>query len=147
MERLVKEFAENSPGDRGLATLLARHTRFLLVASEHVSERHDLLIGLFAEGQAHGEVRDDVPPAQLADIATAANLVAIDAWIDEAGSAEPLEARLLAAHLRVLAQGDGRPAQEAHVATAIHQPTSAVVTTGAVAAGTGREPRSGRPAS
>ena len=121
MERLVKEFAKNFAGDRGLATLLARHTRFLIVASDRVSERHDLLIGLFAEGQARGEVRDDVPPAQLADIATAANLVAISAWIDEAGSSEPLEARLLAAH-RVFwhgATGGRRPKR-----TSPRQPTS-----------------------
>jgi AcrR family transcriptional regulator len=121
MERLVKEFAKNFAGDRGLATLLARHTRFLLVASDRVSERHELLTRLFVEGQARGEVRDDVPPAQLTDIATATNLVAISAWIEEADSAEPLEARLLAAH-RVFwhgATGDRRGKR-----TSPRQPTS-----------------------
>ena len=108
LERLAEEFANNFAGDRELATLLARHTRFLLVASDRTSEGHDILTRLFAEGQARREVRDDIPPAQLADITLAASVVAISVWIDQGEPAEPLEERLLAAH-RVFWKGARAP--------------------------------------
>ena len=104
LERLAEEFANNFAGDPELATLLARHTRFLLVASDRTSEGHDMLARLFAEGQTKGEIRDDVPAAQLADITLAASLVTISAWIDDGDPVNPLKDRLLAAH-RVFWQG------------------------------------------
>jgi AcrR family transcriptional regulator len=98
LECLAREFADNFAGDRQLATLLARHTRFLLVATDRISEYHELLTRLFAEGQTRHEVRDDVTPAQLTDIVLAANLAAISAWISDDDPSASLHERLLAAH-------------------------------------------------
>lgn len=63
-----------------------------------------MLARLFAEGQTKGEIRDDVPAAQLADITLAASLVTISVWIDDGDPVNPLKDRLLATH-RVFWQG------------------------------------------
>jgi AcrR family transcriptional regulator len=108
LERLSGGFASIFAGDLELATLLARHTRFLYVASDRSGEGHEMMTRLFADGQAKGEVRDDVPAAQLADITLAASLVTINSWIDDHDPAVPLNERLLAAH-RVFWQGARDP--------------------------------------
>ena len=108
LDRLAGGFASIFAGDLELATLLARHTRFLYVASDRSGEGHEMMTRLFAEGQANGEVRDDVPAAQLADITLAASLVTIKAWIDDHDAAAPLNERLLGAH-RVFWRGARDP--------------------------------------
>jgi AcrR family transcriptional regulator len=98
LERLARRFASDFAEDPGIAAFLASHARFRLVASDRVNEAHEILTRLFAEGQARGEVRDDLPPAQLTDIQLGISFVAISAWINDGSPVETLEERLLTAH-------------------------------------------------
>jgi AcrR family transcriptional regulator len=114
LEELVRAFARHFAGDRELVELLASHTRFFL--GTHTGghgDTHLLLTELFRQGQARGEVRADVPAAQLADLYVGATLATVDGWLvaphDGGG---PLDERLLASH-RVLWAGAAAPLSRA----------------------------------
>jgi NADH dehydrogenase len=93
LEQLVRAFADNFAGDRQFATLLALHTQ--LWNDQSRQQQVFLLLGrLFEEGQRREEIRNDVPPRQLAELYLAFMWVTISNWVAAAG-AEPLAKPLL----------------------------------------------------
>jgi NADH dehydrogenase len=108
LEELVRAFAANFAGDRDFTVLLAMHTQLW---SQRGREHRAFLLmtQLFEEGQRRGEVLDDVPAAQLAELFMALLLVTISNWL-VGHSDDPLHERLLRAW-QVLRDGalPGRP--------------------------------------
>ena len=112
LEELVRSFATHFAGDREFAGLLALNTQLWLLRS-HRQETYRLLMCLLDEGQRRGEIRDDLPASQLAEMFTAVVLVTISNWLlapdDESVGSEvvhedPLDERLLKAW-QVLSDG------------------------------------------
>jgi AcrR family transcriptional regulator len=104
LSELARSLALNFSGDRELVALLARHTRFF--ASDRDDRRESLLLltDLLLEGQYRGEIRDDVPADQLAELFQAAALSAVCSWVKDPDENLSLEQRLLPAW-EVLAAG------------------------------------------
>ena len=113
LEELVRSFATHFAGDREFAGLLALNAQLWLLR-RHRQETYDLLTRLLEEGQRRGEIREDLPASQLAEMFTAVVLVTISNWLlapdedDNVGTAafdeDPLDERLLRAW-RVLSDG------------------------------------------
>ena len=96
LEELVRAFAANFAGDRDFTVLLAMHTQLWSQRGrEH--RAYLLLTRLFEEGQRRGEVLDDVPAAQLAELFMALLLVTISNWLVGHSGDDALHQRLLRA--------------------------------------------------
>ena len=92
---LAGAFAAQFDGDPEFVTLLAGNTRYFLGARTDRFERAlALLTRLFAEGQARGEVRDDVSAPHLAELFLSATFAAIQNWVQTNGQGQPLRERL-----------------------------------------------------
>ena len=92
---LAEAFAAQLDGDPELIALLVRNTRYFLGARTERFERAlALLSDLFAEGQARGEVRDDISEADLAELFLSATFGAIQSWVQAGGQDPPLRDRL-----------------------------------------------------
>jgi AcrR family transcriptional regulator len=114
LEEQARTFARSFEGDRELVALLASHTDFFSGArSERLERARGLLVELFAEGQARGEIRADVPPAQLADMLMAVSLAMVHSWVIDVETTEPLEERLLRGSKVVIGgcRADAQPAE------------------------------------
>jgi NADH dehydrogenase len=99
IEEQARAFARSFADDRQLVVLLATHTAFFSGARSEPHERaHLLLTELFAEGQARGEIRDDVPPVHLADMLMAVTLTMLHSWVADPQATQSLEERLVLAH-------------------------------------------------
>jgi NADH:ubiquinone reductase (H+-translocating) len=98
LEDLARTFAGHFAGDREFASLLASHTRFFLGGRHRLAESHQLLTELLTEGQQRGEIRDDVPAWQLAELFQGASLITIHSWLAAGDEQQPLHERLLMAH-------------------------------------------------
>ena len=112
LEELVRSFATHFGGDREFAGLLALNAQLWLLRRQR-QETYDLLARLLEEGQRRGEVRQDLPSSQLAEMFIAVVLVTISNWLlapddEDAGTEtfdeDPLDERLLRAW-RVLSDG------------------------------------------
>jgi NADH dehydrogenase len=96
LAELLEAFAASFGEDRELATLLVTHTAFFSgVRTDRRERGHLLLTELFAEGQARAEIRDDVPPQQLAAMTMAIALAAVQAWVADPHAEQTLEQRLV----------------------------------------------------
>jgi AcrR family transcriptional regulator len=117
LEELVRSFATDFAGDREFAGLLALNTQLWLLRRQR-QETYGLLTRLLDEGQHRGEIRDDLPASQLAEMFTAVVLVTISNWLlapdgdgdagGETSDEDPLDERLLRAW-RVLSDGATAP--------------------------------------
>lgn len=106
LEALVRSFATHFAGDREFAGLLALNAQLWMLRRQRL-ETYGLLARLLAEGQRRGEIREDLPASQLAEMFSAVVLVTISNWLlgpdgDLAGSGtavdeDPLDERLLRA--------------------------------------------------
>jgi NADH dehydrogenase len=111
LEELVRSFATHFGGDREFAGLLALNAQLWLLR-RHRQETYGLLTCLLDQGQRRGEIRQDLPASQLAEMFSAVVLVTISNWLlaPDDDSAEgmldedPLDERLLRAW-RVLSDG------------------------------------------
>ena len=112
LEELVRSFATHFAGDREFAGLLALNAQLWLLRRQRL-ETYELLARLLEEGQRRGEVREDLPSSQLAEMFVAVVLVTISNWLlapdddgvaTEAFDEDPLDERLLRAW-RVLSDG------------------------------------------
>jgi AcrR family transcriptional regulator len=92
---LAAEFAEQLDGDPDFVVLLAGNTRYFLgIRTARFERALALLAQLFAEGQAQGEIRDDIAPAHLAELFLSATFGAIQNWVQAGGQDPPLRERL-----------------------------------------------------
>jgi NADH dehydrogenase len=111
LEELVRSFATHFAGDREFAGLLALNAQLRLLR-RHRQETYGPLTRLLDEGQRRGEIREDLPASQLAEMFSAVVLVTISNWLlapdDDASSEtfeeDPLDERLLRAW-QVLSDG------------------------------------------
>ena len=93
---LAEAFADQLDGDPELVVLLAGNTRYFLgTRTERFDRALALLSRLFAEGQARGEVRDDISASHLAELFLSATFGAIQNWVQAGGQDPPLRERLL----------------------------------------------------
>jgi NADH dehydrogenase len=98
LEELVRSFAANFAGDQEFAVLLAMHTQ--LWSQRGREHRASLLLTqLLEEGQRRGEVLEDVPASQLAELFMALLLVTISNWLVGHAGDDTLHERLLRAWL------------------------------------------------
>jgi NADH dehydrogenase len=117
LEELVRSFATHFAGDREFAGLLALNAQLWLLRRQR-RETYGLLTRLLDEGQRRGEIREDLPASQLAEMFTAVVLVTISNWLlapdDDAGSEtleeDRLDERLLRAW-QVLSDGASAPSR------------------------------------
>ena len=92
---LAAEFADQLDGDPDFVVLLAGNTRYFLgIRTARFERALALLAQLFAEGQARGEVRDDIAAAHLAELFLSATFGAIQNWVQAGGQDPPLRERL-----------------------------------------------------
>jgi AcrR family transcriptional regulator len=132
LEELVRSFATHFAGDREFAGLLALNAQLWLLR-RHRQETYGLLTRLLDEGQRRGEIREDVPAGQLAEMFAAVVLVTISNWLllpgdDEPPSdtidEDPLDERLLRAW-RVLSDGASAPSRSGRPIRTPRQPAPA----------------------
>jgi AcrR family transcriptional regulator len=105
ISELAGVFADGLDGDPELIVLLAGNTRYFLgTRTERFDRALTLLARLFSEGQARGEVRDDIDASLLAELFLSASFGAIQTWV-QAGGQGPLLRERLVTGARVLIDG------------------------------------------
>ncbi|MGD1028483.1 TetR/AcrR family transcriptional regulator [Candidatus Binatus soli] len=111
LRELMRVIAQVGSQDRKFMAVVTTRSN-LFSATGEIRNRefkmYELLAELFAEGQARGEIRDDVEPMQLAEILTGIYTLTGNNWLIGwwNGSSEMLEQRLLRA-LDVFLAGSG----------------------------------------
>ena len=133
MEELVRSFATHFAGDREFAGLLALNTQLWLLRRQR-QETYRLVTRLLEQGQRRGEIREDLPASQLAEMFTAVVLVTISNWLlapddesdgSDAVDEDPLDERLLKAW-QVLSDGAAAKARSRRPIAAGRQTKSAL---------------------
>ena len=82
LHEVARVFSAQFAGDRTFIALLASHTRYFLgERTDRFEQAHALLSQLFSEGQRRGEIRSDIPPAQLAELFLTLTFSAIQGWV------------------------------------------------------------------